>query len=94
MLETQGDLDGAKALFERALAISEAALGLNHPDVAFLLNNLGMLLQEQGDFAGVKPLLERALQIFREFLGDDHPNTKTVQNNLHLLEEKIKNAGQ
>ena len=92
MLREQGDLDGAKALYERAIAIDEAALGPNHPDIAIDLNNLGGVLRAQGDLVGTKTLLDRALRIFREFLGDDHPNTKKVQNNLRLLEEKMKNA--
>ncbi len=35
----------------RALAISEKALGLEHPDVAVSLNNLASVYQHQGRFA-------------------------------------------
>ena len=92
MLRAQGDLTGTKALYERALAIDEAAFGPDHPDVAIDLNNLGLVLESQDDLAGAKPLYERALQICREFLGDDHPTTKNVQDNLQRLEEEMKNA--
>jgi tetratricopeptide (TPR) repeat protein len=86
----QGDLTGAKALFERAITIGEAAFELNHPQVAIFASNLGNVLSEQGDLAGAKALFERALQIFREFLGDDHPLTKRVQKNLEIIEEELK----
>ena len=59
MLKDQGDLEGAKALYERALAIDEAALGPDHPNVAIRLNNLGGVLKAQGDLEGAKALFER-----------------------------------
>ncbi len=91
-LYARADYAQAKKMYERALAIDEAALGSDHPNVAIRLNNLGLVLEAQGDLAGAKALFERALQILREFLGDDHPTTKTVQNNLRILEEELKNA--
>ena len=47
VLKAQGDLEGAKALYERALAIDEAAFGPNHPNVAIGLNNLGHVLRRK-----------------------------------------------
>ena len=44
MLQDLGDLPGARTQFERALQISEAALGPDHPDVGTLRNNLGRVL--------------------------------------------------
>jgi hypothetical protein len=46
--------------FERALAISEKALGPEHPDTARSLNNLGLLLKAQGDVAAARPRLSLA----------------------------------
>jgi hypothetical protein len=60
LLHAQGDLAGALPLSERALAISEKALGPEHPDTAMSLNNLALLLMDQADLAGARPLLERA----------------------------------
>ena len=48
-------------LYERALAISEKALGPEHPDVATSLNNLALLYSNQGQYAKAEPLNERAL---------------------------------
>ncbi len=85
MLQDLGDLAGARAALERALAIDEAAFGPHHPNVATDVNNLGMVLQDLGDLAGARAALERALQIRREFLGEDHPRTVMVRNKLRSL---------
>ncbi|MEM7484049.1 MAG: tetratricopeptide repeat protein, partial [Bacteroidota bacterium] len=43
----QGNYDEAKPLYERDMAITEKALGAEHPDLAKSLNNLDSLLQAQ-----------------------------------------------
>jgi tetratricopeptide (TPR) repeat protein len=63
-LLTQGDLAGARPLYERALAIYEKALGPEHADTASCLTYLAMVLRNQGDLTGAQPLLERALAIY------------------------------
>ena len=80
-----GDLAGAKAHFERALRIDEAAYGPDHPNVAIRVNNLGYVLQEEGDLAGAKAHYERALRIWEATLPAGHPNTETVRRNLQIL---------
>jgi hypothetical protein len=50
---------GPRPLFERALAISEKVLGLEHPETADCFNNVASLLLDQGDLAGARPLFER-----------------------------------
>ena len=52
MLQDLGDLAGARAAFERALAIDEKTFGPDHPDVATDVNNLGMVLQDPGRSGG------------------------------------------
>ena len=44
LLGGQGDLAGAQALLERALAINEKVLGPEHPQTAMVRNNLANLL--------------------------------------------------
>jgi len=75
----------AKRMYERALAIDEAALGPNHPNVAIRLNNLGEVLREQGDLSGAKALYERALAIDEAALGPNHPKVAIRINNLGLV---------
>ena len=47
MYNQQGEYDKAQPLYERALAIWEAAYGPNHPDVAHTLTDLAVLHLEQ-----------------------------------------------
>ena len=61
-----GDYARAGSLFERALAIREAAYGKDHPVVAISLNNLGMHWLARGDVEKAVGLLERAFR-----LGDE-----------------------
>ena len=84
-LRAQGDYAGAKPLYERALAITEKALGPEHPQTAMSLNNLALLLWAQRDYASAKPLYERALAISEKALGPEHLQTATALNNLAAL---------
>ena len=45
MLQALADLEGARAQYERALAIGEAALGPDHPHVTTYRGNLHNVLQ-------------------------------------------------
>src|SRR5512138_443589 len=58
-----GQYADAMARGERALALREAVLGGNHPDVARSLDQLGFHYQLQGNPVGAEPLLQRALAI-------------------------------
>ena len=80
LLSNQGDLQGARPLYERALAIHEKALGPEHPNTAQSLNNLAALLRDQGDPIGARPLYERVLAIREKVLGPEHPYTATALN--------------
>ncbi len=81
----QGDYAAARPLLERALAITEQALGPTHPDTASSLNNLAALLDSTGDYAAARPLYERALAIYEQALGPTHPDTAQSLNNLAAL---------
>ncbi len=80
-----GDYAGARAAFERALAVGEATLGPEHTDVAIYTNNLGETMRNQGDLAGARVVLKRALAIGEAALGPEHPNVATYVNNLGLV---------
>ena len=85
LLRDQGDLAGARPLFERALAIREKVLGPEHPDTATSLSNLAGLLRDQGDLAGARPLHERALAIREKVQGPEHRETGTSVNDLAVV---------
>jgi tetratricopeptide (TPR) repeat protein len=82
VLRDLGDLEGARVQYERALAISEATLGSNHPDMATQCANLGAALRDLGDLEGAKEQYERALAIGEAALSPDHPTVTTWRNNL------------
>jgi tetratricopeptide (TPR) repeat protein len=75
----------ARSLFERALAISEKALGPDDPNTMACLNNLAALLHTQGDFTSARPLFERAVTTTEKLFGPDHPDTATCLSNLAEL---------
>ena len=77
-----GDLAGAKAAYERALQIDEAAYGPDHPIVANRINNLGWVLHDLGDLTGAKAAFEHAIQILKKRLPEGHPHIKVIQQNL------------
>ena len=81
-LQVHGRLTDAQALLERALAITEAAYGPDHPDVARDLNNLAQILQDLGQLEAARALQERALAIDEAAYGPDHPDVATRLNNL------------
>jgi tetratricopeptide (TPR) repeat protein len=72
----------AKALYERALAIGEKALGPEHPTMAIYLNNLANSHNATGAYAEAKVLQERALAIKEKALGPDHPDVAVSLTNL------------
>ncbi len=75
----------AKALEERALSITGAAYGPDHPNVAHRLNNLALILRELGQPEAARPLQERALAIDEAAYGPDHPDVARDLNNLAAI---------
>jgi tetratricopeptide (TPR) repeat protein len=81
-LQRVAEYAGARAAYERALAIDERAYGPEHPEVATDVNNLGSVLRALGDLAGARAAFERALAIDERVHGPEHPNVAIRVNNL------------
>lgn len=64
----QGRLDDARNSYGEALAIQEAALGGEHPDVARTLSALAAAYDAQGGIEAAAPLHDRALRIVSDIL--------------------------
>jgi tetratricopeptide (TPR) repeat protein len=75
----------AEPLYRRALAISEASLGPDHPGVANQLSNLGDLLRTTNRLTEAEPLLRRALAISEARLGPHHPGVAIPLSDLAAL---------
>ncbi len=74
LYDDQGRYVEAEPLYQRSLAISEKALGPEHPDVATSLNNLAELYRDQGRYGEAEPLYQRSLAISEKALGPEHPD--------------------
>jgi tetratricopeptide (TPR) repeat protein len=72
VLRDLGQQQDARPLYERALAIDEAAYGPDHPTVATNLNNLATVLRDLGQPQDARPLDERARTI-AENRQSSHP---------------------
>jgi tetratricopeptide (TPR) repeat protein len=68
--------------YERALLLRQGQLGPDHPDVAILLNQLGMLYDGMGQYAKAESYYLRSLKIEEEKLGRDDPSVADTLNNL------------
>jgi tetratricopeptide (TPR) repeat protein len=75
----------AEPLYQHSLRIYKKVLGLDHPLIATVLNNLAQLYLDQGKYAKTEPLYKQALAIFERALGPSHPSVATALNNLAML---------
>lgn len=81
-LHERGQYRQARPIAERALRVTEAALGPAHPEVAWRCDGLGAALRRLGDLAGARAHYERALEIGEATLGPDHPDVASWRSNL------------
>src|SRR5215813_1902604 len=83
--QAEGRYAEAGPLYRRDLAITEKALGPDHPEVGATLNNLAELYHGRGRYGDAEPLYKRALSIDEKALGPDHPDVAIDLNNLAEL---------
>jgi hypothetical protein len=77
-LSDQGDLDRARTLYERTVAIRKARLRADHPDTTQSLTNLAGVLHAQDNLQDARSLLERALALYQACLGPDHRRHRPI----------------
>ncbi len=63
--------------------------GDDHPEVARVLDNLGVLMGVQARFGESRQLFEEGLDIRRRYLGPEHQSTLTSMNNLAVLADRM-----
>ena len=84
--DNQDVYDKSEKYYRRALAITEKALGKEHPEVAKILEELAEMLGIfKGNIVDAMPHLERALAIYEKSHGKDHPSVADSLNNLAKL---------
>lgn len=86
-LHDAGLYPSALGFQERALKITEKALGPNHLHIASPLHNLAALYQAQGKYEQALPLYQRALRIYEKSLIRNCPDVTACLHNLATLYE-------
>jgi tetratricopeptide (TPR) repeat protein len=81
-LRERGQYGQAKPLAERAVALTETALGPEDLEVGWRRDELGRVLQDLGHLPAARAQFERALQIGEAALGPDHLDIGTWRSNL------------
>jgi eukaryotic-like serine/threonine-protein kinase len=81
-LEGRGDLPGAAAMFERAIAIREAAFGADSPKVAEVLVSLSALRRHTGNDQAALVTGQRAVAILEAGARKPDPKVAAAQNGL------------
>jgi hypothetical protein len=76
-----GDLDAAGELLRQVVQFQEAELGLQHPDLANTLNNLGVVCEMTGRFDEAGACYRRAYDIAAASFEPDHPSVVTSRKN-------------
>eukprot|EP00128_Syssomonas_multiformis_P009731 Colp12_sorted_trinity150504_noHs@25010 len=80
----------AEELFLKALSIVVPLHGKEHPEVARILLNLGVLAAVQGQFDKALSFVSRVLQIRKKSLGSHHPLTQAVVKVMAQVQAEIK----
>jgi tetratricopeptide (TPR) repeat protein len=83
-----GNLAAAIPLMERAVAMQRELRGTEpHPDLAEVLNDMGLLLYEKGDSSGAEKFYRESLAMNRRLLGDKHPEIANGLENVAMTEQ-------
>ena len=76
------DINAARPIVERALALAERTPDADPLDVATLRRDLGRILQRLREYKSALALYEQAEPVFQSTLGADHPATADVWTSL------------
>lgn len=86
--EKLGASDSARALFQRSLAVREAAFGPASLETARGLSELGGLLTAMNELDEARTVLRRALEIRKADLAPNHPDVAVDLGQLASLEKR------
>eukprot|EP00042_Codosiga_hollandica_P021196 m.72681 g.72681 ORF g.72681 m.72681 type:complete len:104 (+) comp50242_c0_seq27:1725-2036(+) len=80
-----GDFEQAIEFYQKALDISLATNGREHPSSAAGYNNLGAAYDDKGDSAKAIESYNNALAIYVAALGANHPLTAIINVNIGVV---------
>jgi tetratricopeptide repeat protein len=75
------------------LALTENALGSEHPKTATSLQGLALVYWKQRRYSEAEQLFQRTLAIFERMLGQNHLDTQIVRQNVISIQVSM-NQGQ
>jgi CHAT domain-containing protein/Tfp pilus assembly protein PilF len=86
-----GDYGKGEQLYLKSLTVFKRTVGINGPDYANSVNNLGNLYKDLGDYAKAERELKTAADIRRNVYGENHSAYGVSLNNLASLYEQLGN---
>lgn len=86
----KGNYAEARDLYLKSLRQIESVHGQNHPTVADIMNNLGMLLKKEGKYIEALDYLKQAIKICKHYYGDEHPNIGIYLTNIGDIYRKVR----
>ena len=89
LLEAEGELEAAEAMYRRSAALHIDAFGNGHPATAVARANLAGMLAMRGDSLGAAELLERSLAVVRAAFGPRYDDTAKLHNRLGEIFEVL-----
>ena len=89
VLQTQGKLDEAMAMYQKALEIYLETLGDRHSSVGDTCYNLAFGKEKLGDFEQAAELFERCVTCYSNAYGEHHEETVDAQDQLVRMRKLI-----
>ena len=82
-------MEKAKYYFQQSLDMRKQLYGLEHPEVAASLANVGCIHSVMGDLETAKEFFERSYALRNKIYGKEHPCVADSLNNLGILHSKM-----
>ncbi|MHA1778493.1 MAG: tetratricopeptide repeat protein, partial [Candidatus Heimdallarchaeaceae archaeon] len=88
---TTGNYELAEKLYKEALTIKSEIFKGPHPEIADILNELGLLKLDQGNYDDSEKMLKNALEMRITLFGFNHPDIANNINDLGNIQWKLGN---
>ncbi len=85
----KGNYDEARELYLKSLKQTESLYGQNHPSIADIMNNLGILYKKEGKYTEALEYLKQALKISKHLYGQQHPDIGVYLTNVGDIYRKV-----